>query len=153
MKTRAMTNADLPQVLAIEAQSFPLPYSENLFLMELDLNVARMRVLEVEGVIRAYLDFWHVSDELHVINVAVDPAVRQQGLGSQLMEDLMSYAAEHEIQHIYLDVRESNRAAIALYSKFGFKQIDLRKGYYQDNNEDALVMMWSRDEVVENILT
>ncbi len=135
-----MSESDLPQVLAIEQVSFPLPYSKNLFLMELNLNIAHL-VVACEGeTILGYMDFWHVDTELTVINVAVHPQSRGLGVGSYLMEYLIKYGTEYKVEQVFLDVRESNTAAIALYKKFGLKPIDVRRGYYQDNEEDALVM-------------
>ena len=140
IEIRGMTRDDLPQVLVIEKASFPLPYSENLFHMELDLNSAHMMVAVSGDLVLGYLDFWHVDSELHVINIAVGLKARQQGIGSRLLHYLVTYGGEHSADRIYLDVRESNQAAVGLYEKFGFEQIDVRKGYYQDNEEDALVM-------------
>lgn len=135
-----MTRQDLPQVLAIEAASFPLPFSENLFHMELNLDIAHLLVVKEAELVMGYLDFWHLENEIHVINIAVHPERRQEGVGSYLMEFLVQYGREHRATQIFLDVRESNQAAIRLYQKFGFLKIDRRKGYYQNNNEDALVM-------------
>ena len=138
---RRMRREDLAQVLAIERESFPLPFSENLFHMELGLNIAHMLVAVEGEVVYGYVDFWHVDNEMHIINIAVAPVKRGQGIGSFLMESVVSYAQEHKVDHIYLDVRESNYRAIALYRRYGFEQVDIRKGYYQDNEEDALVMV------------
>jgi ribosomal-protein-alanine N-acetyltransferase len=135
-----MTREDLPQVLEIERVSFPLPFSENLFHMELDLNSAHMMVAKLGDEVRGYLDFWHIDNEMHVINIAVSPRSRREGIGSQLMRYLAEFGNRKQAELIYLDVRESNVAAINLYKKCGFEQIDIRKGYYQDNEEDALVM-------------
>ena len=135
-----MRSEDLSQVLAIERVSFPLPFSEKLFLMELDLNIAHLLVAKQADEVKGYLDFWHVDREMHVINIGVSPSSRQFGIGSLLMGYLIAYGERNKADHIFLDVRESNQAAIGLYNKYGFKQIDVRKGYYQDNEEDALVM-------------
>lgn len=140
IKIAAMTREDLPQVLAIERVSFPLPFSENLFHMELDLNIAHMMVAKEGDEIKGYLDFWHINGEIHVINVAIHPNARKQGIGSFLMCYVIDYGKKNRARQINLDVRESNSNAIGLYKKFGFEQIDIRKGYYQDNEEDALVM-------------
>ena len=136
-----MRKEDLPQVLAIERESFPLPFSENLFHMELGLNIAHMLVAVEADTVYGYVDFWHVDNEMHIINIAVEPKRRGQGIGALLMDSVMGYAQEHAVDHIYLDVRESNYRAIALYRRYGFEQVDIRKGYYQDNQEDALVMV------------
>ncbi len=137
-----MTRGDLSQVMAIEQASFPLPFSENLFHMELDLQIAHMMVAKAGETILGYLDFWHVEQEMRVINIAVHSQRRRAGIGSLLVQYLVDYGREHRVEQIYLDVRESNRAAVRLYEKFGFQKIDVRRGYYQDNQEDALVMEW-----------
>lgn len=140
LKIVKMTHKDLPQVLAIEHVSFPLPFSENLFHMELDLNIAHMMVAKSGNDVKGYLDFWHINGEMHVISIAIHPNARKQGIGTQLMNYAIEYGKNNRAKQIYLDVRESNSAAIKLYEKFGFEKIDIRKGYYQDNEEDALVM-------------
>ena len=113
-----MSRDDLSQVLAIEKVSFPLPFSQNLFHMELDLNIAHMLVAHEGEAILGYLDFWHVDRELHVINIAVDPKLRGQGVGAQLMQYMLDYAKKQKAELIYLDVRESNESAIKLYRNF-----------------------------------
>ena len=140
VKIEPMSSKDLPEVLAIEQQSFPLPYSENLFRMELELKIAHLFVARQQQEILGYLDFWHVSREMNVISIATHPAARRRGVGAHLMTHLVNYGRTQQVEQIFLDVRESNQAAIALYKKFGFQAIDIRKGYYQDNEENALVM-------------
>jgi [ribosomal protein S18]-alanine N-acetyltransferase len=141
MEIVTMTAEHLPQVLEIERESFPLPFSENLFHMELDLDIAHMLVAQEGERVLGYLDFWHVDDEMHVINIAVALKSRGQRIGNALMRYLVDYADKNQVVQIYLDVRASNKAAIALYQSFSFEQIDVRKGYYEDNKEDALVMV------------
>ena len=140
VKIVPMTRANLSQVLAIEKVSFPLPFSENLFHMELNLNIAHMMVACAGKTVMGYLDYWHVDNEMHVINIAVSLQARQKGIGSQLMQHVVDYGNKNGVEKIFLDVRESNASAIKLYKKFCFEPIDVRKGYYQDNEEDALVM-------------
>lgn len=135
-----MTQGDLPQVLAIEEASFPRPFSQKLFETELQLSIAHLYVAKEETGLVGYIDFWDAGAEIHLINIAVHPERRHQGIGARLMERLLDYASQNRVGEIYLDVRVSNKTAIALYAKFGFKEISVRKGYYQDNNEDALLM-------------
>lgn len=141
IQLQPMTREDLPQVLAIERESFPLPFSENLFHMEMGLNIAHMLVAKAGGAVCGYIDYWHVDSEMHVINIAVAPKQRGHGVGGIMMQHLIDYSSQHKVEKIFLDVRESNKAAIGLYKRFGFEQIDVRKGYYEDNEEDALVMV------------
>lgn len=135
-----MEPADLPQVLAIENASFPVPFSENLFRMELSLKVANLTVAKGNGVIFGYIDYWHVEDEFHLITFAVHPDFRQRHIGGDLMNFMLDEARRKAVRKITLDVRPTNTAALALYAKLGFRQIAVRKGYYQDNQEDALVL-------------
>ena len=135
-----MTPEHLPEVLAIEKVSFPLPFSENLFQMELHLSVAHMMVGCDGKKVVGYFDFWHIAPEIHLINIAVHPEYRQQGVGSQFMNAMIQYGRAHQVKEIYLDVRESNWRAMRLYEKFHFKPVAVRDAYYQDNKENAIVM-------------
>ena len=141
MNIRPMTPEDLPQILAIEEVSFPVPFSENLFHMELNLSVAHMfvGVVDREKIV-GYFDFWHIGPEIHLINIAVAPTYRQQGVGGQFMQSMMDFAKKHEVKEFYLDVRESNHKAIQLYERFGFQSMAIRDAYYTDNKENAIVM-------------
>jgi ribosomal-protein-alanine N-acetyltransferase len=135
-----MKESDLPAVLAIENVSFPTPFTESLFRMELNLNVAHLYVAKKESRIVGYVDFWRVGPEMHLITIAVHPEFRKLHIGSALVEFMIDNAKTHRVEHISLDVRPSNGSGMALYEKYGFRQTGLRKGYYQDNQEDALVL-------------
>jgi len=102
-----MTREDLPMVMAIERESFPLPFSENLFHMEMGLNIAHMLVAKAGGDIFGYMDYWHVDAEMHVINIAVATQQRKRGVGGMMMEYLIDYGSQHKVERIFLDVRES----------------------------------------------
>ncbi len=126
---------DLPQVLAIENASFPVPFSENLFRMELKLDVANLYVAREtnespDARIIGYIDYWHVEDEFHLITFAVHPASRRRHVGEALMNFMLEEAHQKTVKKITLDVRPSNTVALALYAKLGFRQIAVRKGYY-----------------------
>jgi ribosomal-protein-alanine N-acetyltransferase len=138
---------DLPQVMAIENVSFPLPFSENLFRMELNLDVARLYVERMDDTIVGYIDYWHVGSEFHVITIATDPECRRRGIGSALMEFMLEDAGRNSVKLITLDVRPSNTEALALYRKYGFEQSGVRKRYYQDNGEDALILSKSSVQI------
>lgn len=135
-----MKEEDLPAVLAIENVSFATPFTENLFRMELNLNVAHLYVARKDGVVVGYIDYWRVGPEVHLITIAVHPESRQHRIGSILVEFMLADARENAVEQVSLDVRPSNEAAISLYKKYGFEKTGLRKGYYQNNNEDALVL-------------
>lgn len=101
---------------------------------------ARLRAAWLGEEVVGYALFWHVADEVHLLNVAVAPAHRRRGLGRALLEELVRYAREHAAAKIFLEVRVSNTPAIQLYEAFGFERLDVRKRYYADG-EDALDMM------------
>jgi [ribosomal protein S18]-alanine N-acetyltransferase len=136
---------DLDQVLEIERVSFPQPWSRHAFLYELRENrVARLwvgRAPDEPGApIVAYLCLWLIADEVHVTNFAVHPAQRQRGIGRQLMGTLLELYRQQGATRAALEVRPSNHPALRLYEAFGFRQVGLRRGYYFDTGEDALLM-------------
>lgn len=135
-----MTEQDLPDVLAIEQTSFNMPFSENMFRTELALDVARLWVIKIDGHVVGYLDYWFVAKEIHVITLAVDQKQRNKKVASRLMEHMIDDARKGGAQSLSLDVRPSNIPALHLYTKYGFQQMGVRKCYYQDNREDALIM-------------
>lgn len=94
---------------------------------------------DAAGALTGYLIFWHVVDELHLLNVVVDPRARRAGIGRALMGDLLTYAKEHSIARVLLEVRVSNAPAIAMYRGYGFTEFNTRERYYSDG-EDALEM-------------
>lgn len=134
------TAKDLEEILSIENVSFPNPYSLKLFQTELFLDIAHLLVAKNRGEVTGYIDFWHVGPEIHLVNIAVHPEWRRQGIAESLMTTMIRYGEENHVEEIYLDVRVSNKSAIGLYEKYGFKTSAVRKGYYKNNQEDALVM-------------
>ncbi len=145
-----MTEADLPEVLAIENLSFPIPFSEKLYRMELQLEVAHLYVVRSERKIIGYIDFWRIGPEMHVISIAVHPDWRQHGIGGILIDLLIKEGKRHSVEKISLDVRPSNQAGLTLYKKYGFEQVGIRKSYYQDNQEDALLFSLSLNHLLTN---
>ena len=136
---------DLPDLLAIESVSFAQPWSKTSFLSELKKALPSLYVLrkEISTGILGYICFWLVADEIQMLNLAVHPDYRRQGLGRQLMTFLLFQAKEKGISKVLLEVRPSNQAAIALYHSLGFKILYRRPGYYEMEGEDALVMEWA----------
>lgn len=141
---RAMQLSDVDQVHALETAIFPTPWSRNSYVFELQQNTASYQwVVESQprGQIAAYIVCWLLGgDELHIANIAVAPGFRRQGLGRRLLGYVLAAGAELGAQSAALEVRASNLAAQQLYTEFGFEVVAVRKGYYQDNNEDALLM-------------
>ena len=138
---RPMAVGDIDAVAEMEKLVFTLPWSRDAFRRELEENVvARYLVLEERGRILAYGGIWLVIDEAHLTNVAVHPQARGRGFGERLVRALMRLASDTCMGMITLEVRRSNAAAQALYRKVGFEDVGYRKRYYEDNQEDALIM-------------
>jgi len=135
-----ITAADIENVIAIERASFQFPWSTRFFLDELQVDCARSILAEVDGRIVGYVLFWLVSEEVDIHNIAVHPDFRRQGIGRLLLEQVVAVARRQERLRVTLDVRFSNASAQSLYRSFGFVARGLRKAYYSDNGEDALVM-------------
>ncbi|NBI28480.1 ribosomal protein S18-alanine N-acetyltransferase [Chengkuizengella marina] len=139
--SRSMTIADIKQVHEIESEVFTTPWTEQAFYNELLNNhFARYQVIEMDGIIAAYGGMWTVIDEAHITNIAVRNQYRGQKLGEQLVEEMKENALSLGMKKMTLEVRVSNEIAIHLYKKLGFYEAGIRKGYYTDNHEDALIM-------------
>nr|WP_111646487.1 ribosomal protein S18-alanine N-acetyltransferase [Anoxybacillus vitaminiphilus] len=138
---RQMTLDDLDDVLKIEHASFTLPWSRESFYNELVHNkYSNYIVMEWNGQVIGYCGMWLVIDEAHITNVAVLPEFRGKKLGEALMRKAMETAKERGAKTMTLEVRVSNHVAQSLYRKLGFLNGGIRKQYYTDNQEDALVM-------------
>nr|WP_106781562.1 ribosomal protein S18-alanine N-acetyltransferase [Lysinibacillus timonensis] len=139
---RKMTEKDVQAVHAIELASFPTPWTLDSFYYEMkENNFAYYIVAETEpGNIIGFCGMWIVVDSAQITNVAVNDSVRGQGIGEGLMREAMRVAREHNVDVMTLEVRISNHVAKNLYRKLGFQDGGIRKGYYTDNQEDALVM-------------
>ena len=131
----------LDEVLAIEERSFASPWRREHFEFEIEQNAfAECWVLEVREGILAYLVAWRVEHELKINNVAVHPDQRGRGLGRFLLRRILRRAASAACSRATLEVRESNRSARRLYAGLGFVDVGRRKGYYQAEREDAILM-------------
>lgn len=141
---RRMTLADLEVVLEIDRKSFSMPWSERTYRSELTSNTAAYLYVAEEdsrGEVLGYIGFWFIADEAHISTLAVGPAFRRMGIGRKLLQTALVEAARLGAEIVSLEVRASNRAAIALYRKHDFSLRERRVGYYQDNGEDALYMI------------
>ena len=136
-----MSEEDLDQVLVIEADSFPTPWTKDNFRFELRSNpFARNFVMRRGKHVLAYACLWVVGDELKINNIAVETASRRRGLGSALLGRVMEVGITEGCREAELEVRPSNHAARRLYERHGFREVRRRKGYYRDTKEDAIVM-------------
>lgn len=138
---RKMTLQDIPDVLIIEHESFTLPWSEEAFRNEMTLNqFARYLIMEHDGKPIGYSGMWTIVDEAHVTNIAVRTAYRGRHLGELLLRQMMDWAGRLGMERMTLEVRATNLVAQSLYAKVGFLPAGVRKGYYSDNHEDAIIM-------------
>lgn len=140
MKLRPMYRSDIEHVLEIERKSFGQPYSWEIFIQELKIKVAHVWVVNYHRKILGYIDFWLVLKEMELVSIAVHPDYRSQGVGRVMIEGMLRFARQHKVRLVFLDVRESNIAAQKFYSKFGFKKMGVRRRYYSDNLENAIIM-------------
>lgn len=129
----------LDGICDVECRSFSHPWSRKSFEEELENPKARYFVAVNDGKVCGYAGMWHIIDEGHITNIAVLPEMRQRGVGKALLEKLIEYAVNKKLVFLTLEVRVSNKAAISLYEKCGFKEIGRRKNYYE-GREDALLL-------------
>ncbi|MBS8267056.1 ribosomal-protein-alanine N-acetyltransferase [Mesobacillus boroniphilus] len=138
---RNMTVDDLDEVMEVEVNSFTIPWSREAFFNELTKNqFAEYLIVEVDQRIVGYCGVWLIIDEAHITNIALLPEYRGMKLGEALMAKVMGLARELGALRMTLEVRVSNVRAQNLYRKFGFEEGAIRKQYYTDNMEDAIVM-------------
>ena len=139
---RKMEKADLPQVMEIEEEAYgEHHWSKDSFCNELENHLSvYFSAVDENGDLVGYLGAWLIFEEAHVTTIAVKPDHKKQGIADRLMIELIDVCYNNMVKFITLEVRVSNIPALGLYSKWGFKDVGVRKGYYQDNNEDALIM-------------
>lgn len=138
-----MTENDLDEVMEIEEVSFNAPWSKRMFLSELKGNpfshLYVARILERDE-IAGYVCFWLVFEELHLMNLSVHPRWRREGIGEELLRWALANGSEAGAKAATLEVRSSNDAAKGLYKKVGFKTRSIRRNYYSNPKEDAVIM-------------
>ncbi len=138
---RCMTVDDIPLVQLVERKCFTTPWSRNIFVSEVAQNDNAIYFVAVVGErIVGFAGIWIILDEGHITNIGVDPAFQRQGIGQGLMDNLTQAAVARGVVALTLEVRVSNTKAQALYNKLGFVPSGIRKEYYQDDKEDALIM-------------
>ena len=135
---RSLVYSDLPSVLSIERRAFGTPWSLAMFVLELSKPSGICLAGSDERGLVGYLICSRYADVWHVMNVAVAPGRRREGLATQLLERLFEEAGPDA--RYTLEVRTSNRGAIAMYERFGFRSAGHRRRYYHDNGEDAVIM-------------
>jgi ribosomal-protein-alanine N-acetyltransferase len=140
-----MTLDDVNGVQEVERSSFPVPWPANAFRHELTQNKNARYVVAREGDrIVGYAGLWLMVDEAHITTFAVLPEHRRRRIGERMLQRLFDVADEMGAEWLTLEVRVSNLGAQRLYEKYGFRRAGVRRRYYSDNNEDALIMWTDR---------
>ena len=141
-RLRPAGRSDLSRLVELEKEAQPAPWPASVFARELELDWSKVWVVESNRRVIAFLVYWHVGLEFHLMNVVVAPAMRRRGLAKGLVVEMQRVAALSNVETITLEVRVSNEAAIRLYRSLGFDVLGVRRGYYQDTREDATVMAY-----------
>lgn len=137
-----MQNEHVPAVFQLDQTSFSLPWSERSYLFEVNKNETSIPLVALEsGVVTGFIVVWQVEDEAHIGTIAVADASRRKGVARALIREGLTRAYVRGARKVFLEVRSSNLAAQTLYLSLGFVNFDLRKKYYVDNQEDAIIML------------
>lgn len=143
---KPMNQTDINDVVGIEEASYGLHHwSKESFYNELSNELASyFCAFNEDGVLAGYAGTWQILEEAHITNISVKPDFRRRKIGEALLCTIFENCFKNGVKYITLEVRISNQKAINLYEKYGFKSLGRRKEYYQDNNEDALIM-WTEN--------
>ena len=146
LELRRLELGDLDAIERIERASYPTPWSRSMFASELAKpSSLSFGAVDETGTLVGYLVLSRYVDAWHVMNVAVAPERRRQGIASALLHRLLELTKDDALRGYTLEVRISNLGAIRLYERFGFRRKGIRRGYYTDNREDALIMWRDAD--------
>ena len=137
---RKMRREDVPQIAALERLCFSDPWSEASISSELENPISLWLVAEADGVVQGYIGSQSAPPDCDIMNLAVAPDARRQQLGRTLLQSLIDELHRRGTERLFLEVRASNVPAQSLYASFGFEQVGLRKGYYVNPTEDALIL-------------
>lgn len=135
----ALGDADMEELVALERLCFDYHWTREQFAMGLERGVYRILGIRCQGRLAGYIAFSLVADEMEILNLAVHPDFRRRGFGAALLRRALDICAKKGIARSFLDVKASNGAAIDLYRKFGYERIGVRKRYYPDTGDDALL--------------
>ena len=141
MDMRLSKRSDIEALLGIEERCFTSRWTEAMFLYEIEENeFGKFYVLEEDGILIGYIDFWITFETCQLANVAVDLPYQGKGYSRKMMDLMIDEANKEGCETIMLEVRPSNTAARKLYESYDFIEMNIRKGYYSDNGEDAIIM-------------
>ncbi|MEW6555766.1 MAG: ribosomal protein S18-alanine N-acetyltransferase [Elusimicrobiota bacterium] len=142
LNIRFAAPGDIPEIVKIENEAYPDPWTPKMFYKELQLEFSYFFVVTLFSKIVGYVVFWCIDDEIHLTNFTVSKNYRRQGFGKTMLKYVIDFVKSFNIKKngkIYLEVRDTNLPAITLYKNFGFKKICIRKKYYS-NTDDAVIM-------------
>ena len=142
---RRLSTAELPEIEAIEKRAYKTPWSRSMFASELSKASSICLGAFEEDRLVGYVVNSRYVDAWHVMNVAIDPDYQRRGIATRLLQRLFELTGDDNERGYTLEVRVSNKAAIRLYERLGFERHGIRRGYYTDNREDALIM-WREAE-------
>lgn len=140
---RAMRSSDVPAVLAIERQAYELPWTEGNFIDSLAAGYSALVLQAADGAVLGYCLAMQGFGEVHLLNIAVDPACQGRGLARRMLAALAQLCRERKCPQLWLEVRVSNQRAREVYLQYGFREVGLRPAYYpvlQGAREDAVLM-------------
>lgn len=144
IKIRRMNIKDVDGVMNVETKCFKIAWSKESFEYEMKENNKALYVIaEYNGTILGYAGLWKILDEGHITNIAVLNEYRRMGIATLMLSTLIKMAQEDNIKSFTLEVKHTNSVAINLYENFGFSACGVRKGYYKDTNDDAIIM-WKK---------
>ncbi len=136
-----MEMTHVPDVLRIERDLFPAPWTEDMFVQEVEEKwLSRSFVGTIGGQVVGYVVTWLLRGEMHILNLAIAATVQRRGIGRRLLDYALDLAKSEQVRLVTLEVRASNEPAKQLYATMGFVPVGVRRRYYHDNSEDAIVM-------------
>ena len=146
IKIVELKDEDIPALVEIEKQEFSSPWDEKMFRQEIEDNdISRAFIAHTDGKPAGYFVSWFIGERVHLLNIAVSAPFKRKGIGSLMLKYLIDVAVRAGKKVITLEVRESNEGAISFYRAFGFEIVGVKEEYYQEDKEDALLMvLWLR---------
>lgn len=137
---RRMRLEDIDAIVELDKKCFPTPWSASAYITEAHNPSAYYVAAWADDTLAGYAGMWLIMDEAHITTIGVDPGYRGRKIGEQILVNLIEHAIKNGATRATLEVRKHNLVAQSLYTKYGFQTVAVRKGYYTNNNEDALVM-------------